>query len=158
VALTCWIVVGSYVFGSWWYGFFWDDGFRHPSYVKRGLQILIDEYYWWVLLILGVTVIAVFLASLFRRGMFMFIDKGPWLIVFCTVMVTVSDALILRHTQRIFYETLKTDEDTRQRAVQFLSRLAEPPDIRTPIHFYFVEPAQVDSLYNQIAPEHRNSQ
>ena len=75
------VIVGSYMFGEWWYGFFWDRGFERGTYLAEGVDYLLASR---IVLSIGIVVVLfitiVCVVSL-KRKVFPFVDRFAWLVL-----------------------------------------------------------------------------
>src|SRR6266516_4827592 len=66
-AAAIYIIAGSSLFADWWYGFFWDDGFRTSQYVTNALTFLVDDEFWLTLGIIAALMVVLVTGALWKR-------------------------------------------------------------------------------------------
>jgi len=157
VVFAIYVIGGSYLFGEWWYGFFWDGGYRKPQFISDGVAFLIDHEPRLTLWISLALLSAVTAGLLMRRRLLSFVDKGGWLIIACAVIATSADAIIVRRTEgeayRIAVRLHATFLGIGEKFFEQLQTLTTPPKIEAPIYFHYLDGGRVEALYNELLPD-----
>jgi len=160
-AAAIYIVAGSLLFADWWYGFFWDDGFRTSQYVTNALMFLVDNEFWLALGIIAALMVAFVTGALWKRRLFPVTDRFAGLIVFIAFSAVFVDAIVIRHTRVNTYLPsllVKQAMAKIKDAYGTLELTAAPPKIQPPIYFHYMDSERVEALYNQIIPELQEKQ
>ena len=94
-AIAIYVLVGSWKFPSWWYGFFW-GGEAKLGYVKAGAEHLIDNYFWPAISIIFLFISVVLSLVALGQILFRLVDRFAGVIISCAVMAILLDVLVLR--------------------------------------------------------------
>jgi hypothetical protein len=97
-AIAVYVVAGSIIFGDWWYGYFWDNGFKQAQYYIDALNFLVSHYFRLTIAIIVMGFLFVGLGILLKNRILPAIHRFAWLIALCGCTVVLVDALVLRHT------------------------------------------------------------
>ena len=155
--LTVWVFIGSRMFGEWWYGFFWDGGFRKAEYVGGGFQLLLTDYTGLVIGIVIALAVVTACLGLLRKRWGSFVDRFAWLLVLTAVTILLVNALFLYKTKaRTYFLFAYFDHaagDSSAKLDKLLLELGAPPKIEPPIYFHYLDVGRIAALYNQIEPE-----
>jgi hypothetical protein len=156
LALAIYVFVGCWIFPVWWYEWLWKGEFQNADYYLQALQILLDHFFWLVLIIIGGILVASLLGRIFKKQLFRFVDAFGGLIVFVLLLGLATTFIFLYHEHHwtgtdVWSEMEKVNEGTRN-ALDGLN-IIYFPGIQTPIDFDYIDRERVDALYNQIEPE-----
>jgi len=152
---TLYAVVGCCIFGPWWFGFFWDGGFKSVEYIAIGARVLLNEYFSLVIcLVVGLFALMLVIFA-FPTRLFAFLDRFAKVILpVCFAALAVA-SLVVYHTQGSEYAEAKsafwpTDMGD---LVKKLRAGMDPPAIEPPIAFFYLNNQTVEALYGQLEPE-----
>jgi hypothetical protein len=157
VAFSIYAIGGSYLFGEWWYGYFWDGGYRKAEYISDGLAVLLDQYPRIVLWVSIAFVIAIVAGWLLRRWLFWSADRFGWLVILCAVVATAADAVVLRRTEsEAYWAAANLNSSLNDAFKDFYDQMQEvisPPKVEPPIYFHYLDASRVEALYNELLPD-----
>jgi hypothetical protein len=155
VCATLYAVVGCYIFGPWWFGFFWDSGFKSVDYIAIGTRILLDQYFFLVICIVVGFFSLAFVVMAFPTRLFAFLDRFSKVILSACIAALVIASLVVYHTQGWAYAEAKNafwPTDMGELAKKLRAGM-DPPVIEPPIAFFYLNSQTVEALYGQLEPE-----
>jgi hypothetical protein len=157
IYIAAYFVVGSALFGDWWYGFFWGGQFASPRWVALGWRFLVNWHVSAVTCtVLGASLV-IFLSVWSPRRVTAFLNR------FVSLIVALSLAAILLSGLAVYlipgnaeaYASLLGQLPflDKNYAVSQLRATLQEPEITAPIYFHYLSQERVDQLYNQLEPE-----
>ena len=154
VAVAVYLLVGCWMFPDWWYSWLWQRQFVDLEYTTEGLHVLMDEYFWLVLTVVSLILVAGVLGRVFRNRLFRIIDEFGGIIIFGSAASVVVVFLFLYHTHHVDTpDTLDEISQLSERAQNQLRLISTPPAVVPPIDFDYINKERVDALYNQLEPD-----
>jgi hypothetical protein len=147
-------VAGSIIFGDWWYGYFWDNGFKQAQYYIDALSFLVSHYFRLTIAIMVMGFLFVGLGILLKKRILPAIHRFAWLIALYGCTAILVDALVLRYTLEQTYQPYHFSLERFSKAFNDLyQQLGAVPRIEPPIYFHYLNKEPIDGLYNQIQSE-----
>ena len=154
VVATIYTVVGSYLYGEWYFGLIWRAKALKLSYWLNGAQEQVETSPYSVIAV----TIAVFLLSMFlyyiRQKFLPFVDKQwIWLCTGLAVVIFVTAVLVYKNDRERYsllesFGTLTADLKNLQEAGTVSTSF-----IRPPIDFDFIDAPDIEAMYSQLGPD-----
>jgi len=151
--LTIWVLVGSLWFPDWWYIAVWEGEIINIHYLGYGFSYLLDDQLstlFWIAATAGIIAVYLYIKrTQFREAVGRF---GGHAIIVCIALLPL-DALYLRQPK--FREQALLTESISQISTKFLKFLEpqEPPQIRPPIDFFYIDDARVNDIFGELEPD-----
>jgi hypothetical protein len=152
---TLYAVVGCCIFGPWWFGFFWDGGFKSAAYVASGARFLLNQYFYLVVcLVVGFFALTLVVLT-YPTRLFAFLDRFAKVIFAACIAAFAIAILVVYHTQGLEYAEARNAfwPADMGALTQKLRAEMEPPVIEPPIAFFYLNNQTVEALYSQLEPE-----
>jgi len=154
VVAVIYTVVGSYLYGEWYFGLIWRAKALKLSYWIGGAQYQLQTTPYYVIAVM----IAAFLLSMFlyrvRQKFLPFVDRQwIWLCAGLAVIIFITAILVYKN-DRASYELLEsygtlmaTLQNIRQSETVSTSR------IKPPIDFDYIDAPDIEAMYSQLGPD-----
>ena len=140
--------------GLWWYSYVYGGEFKDPHTTFDALKVLCEQYFWLIVGMLIVVLLATMLGNAWSVHLFRVLDKFGGRITFVAVWTVVLAFLLVYRAYHptgpnVFERLTQINELTfnQMRAVNSL------PAVQTPIDFHYLDSRRVDALYSQLEPE-----
>jgi hypothetical protein len=152
-SVAVYVVVGSWIFPDWWFGFFWDRK-RAFHEIRMALKDLLNEHFRLTLLIVLFVFTVLISGTTFSRWLLPVTNRHAWVIWLAAVAIVV-DALVVHHVRKRPYQTamaLVASLINVLTSLQDIRAVSSAHKIVPPIHFYYINAEAVEALHGQIEP------
>jgi hypothetical protein len=159
MVVAVYIVVGSWMFPSWWHGLFFSREERSFRNVRDGLRYVL--YSGLAFKIVVAFLAAILLGAAFRHWLFPLTDRFAGRIIFISFVAIVVDAFLLYLDQKLPAQRVRATADSLTRAMDAFMKLGPPairPKIESLVFFHYLDDARVEGLYSQIQPKWQESE
>jgi signal transduction histidine kinase len=156
VAVAIYVVVGSKMFPTWWYGLFFEHDTRKFRYIREGSRSLLFLYPRLSIKIIVAFFVAIVVGAILKRWLFPLTDRFAARIILAACVAVVADVVVLYLSEKVPSRRVREGAASLTRAIEAFQKLGSPvapPRIESLIYFLYLDEARVESLYTQIQPE-----